>query len=101
MGWDEESFWAGYVLGRQVKGWSAYVTGKGPDISRYLSVSVKRLPTHNESGFTARPFTATPTPEFPVQADRPLVLELGRLRFGVASFGIREIETQLDGVEFS
>lgn len=98
MSYDEESFWFGYLLGQQARGWSAYVRGIGPDVARYITEYVPRLSLLDEHGFSVRPLIAVPESSFPDRENKPLSIRVDRLRFGSVSFGIRAITEQADEI---
>ena len=100
MEYHEESFWAGVVLGKQLKGWGTYGRPEGfdPDgdlILRPITQGIGRIHFGTASFHGIRPFQAVLEPVFPVQELPVIVEEFGRITFGSSTFDIRAIAERL------
>lgn len=100
MEYHEESFWAGVVLGKQLKGWGTYGRPEGfdPDgdlILRPITQGIGRIHFGTAAFHGVRPFVDIVEPVFPVH-ETPVIVEVfGRVRFESASFGVQAIAERL------
>lgn len=98
--YDEKSFWAGVVLGRQMRGWSAYGRPEGfdPDgdlIVRPIIQGVPMLSLGKGEVFTVRELTDTVGETWPEMELQDVVQELGVVVFGEDRFALREMAERL------
>ena len=97
MEYNEESFWAGVVLGQQLRGWATYGRAEGfdPDgdlILRPITQGIRPVQWKKES-FSVSAFTDIVNEDavFPVSDDEKLVQTIGVIVFPVNRFGLRNM----------
>lgn len=97
MDYNEESFWAGVVLGQQLRGWAVYGRPEGfdPDgdlILRPITQGIKTVKWQNKP-FTVAPFMAMvdEIDPWPIMDDETLVQELGRVMFPANRFAVANL----------
>lgn len=101
MEYNEESFWAGVVLGQQLRGWAVYGRPEGYDpdgdlILRPITQGVKTVKWQSES-FTVLPFIGTVDEDdpWPTMDDETLVQEIGLVYFPASSFAVSALAESL------
>ncbi|MBR4078564.1 MAG: hypothetical protein IKK17_08140 [Oscillospiraceae bacterium] len=97
MDYNEESFWAGVVLGQQLRGWAVYGRPEGfdPDgdlILRPITQGIKTVKWQTKP-FTVAPFMAMvdEIDPWPIMDDETLVQELGRVMFPANRFAVAQL----------
>ena len=97
MDYNEESFWAGVVLGQQLRGWAVYGRPEGfdPDgdlILRPITQGIKTVKWQNKP-FSVAPFMAMvdEIDPWPIMDDETLVQELGRVMFPANRFAVAQL----------
>lgn len=101
MEYNEESFWAGVLLGKQMRGWGTYGRPEGfnPDgdlILRPITQGVSRIIFGGSGDFTLRSIVDSVESAFPDQELPELTQEIGWISFRDAgAFTIRAINERL------
>ena len=97
MEYNEESFWAGVVLGQQLRGWAVYGRPEGfdPDgdlILRPITQGVKTI-KWKDRPFVVAPFIGTVDEDnpWPVMDNEILVQEIGRVVFPANRFAVANL----------
>lgn len=101
MEYNEESFWAGVVLGQQLRGWAVYGRPEGfdPDgdlILRPITQGIKSVSWKKQS-FSVASFTDSVNEEtvFPGAGEETLLQQIGVMMFPVNRFGLCDMTDQL------
>ena len=101
MEYNEESFWAGVLLGQQLRGWGTYGRPEGfdPDgdlILRPITQGISRIDFGADIPFVIRTIIDSVESAFPEQELPGSMQEVGRISFGdTGTFSIRAINERL------
>jgi len=100
MEYNEESFWAGVLVGKQMRGWATYGRPEGfdPDgdlILRPITQGVRQISFATAKHNGILPCTDAVEASFPEHEVPTIVTEFGRIAIGTTTFGIQPIVERL------